>query len=462
MFVALESYVFDPLGSIVLNATPDSELSASTRRVSRTATLDGNAALIDNGWTAADSTLTIEAHLTAAEEATIQRLIRVYPEVVCSTDSGCYLGVIEFFRRVSSGRFVISFLIQRDMTQERQVTDTDIPGPPAPVDNTVEYWAMYADDPDRIQLDVAGTISAAGLPSGTLYQPTGRSPIFADGDNRILFGIGGVSPASSFSVSTDRLDTWDTINEATSYTVLRACFDSDAALLTAQNPGGFEVVLSSSGDLTDWIDHGSIYFDGEVEANRALDVAAFGGDYYVAGVTQYGPESFGLLRMARRTGTGTPWTWEPVSAGVAAVERQRQYLAASATRLLALIADGRMIYSADGDTWSPVIDSAMAADSAIVRDIAFGAGLFVVVDGSGPARIYVADDSLIFQAYTIGDLSYGPGDELYAVAYGHGKFRVTGSQGAVIEFTTPGDWAVIDAGFESTDVVSGIAYLSST
>lgn len=116
MFIALESYVFDPIGAIVLNATPDSELSASTRRVSRTATLDGNAALIDNGWTAADSTLTIEAHLTLAEEATIQRLIRVYPEVVCSTDQGCYLGVIEFFRRVSSGRFVISFLIQRALS----------------------------------------------------------------------------------------------------------------------------------------------------------------------------------------------------------------------------------------------------------------------------------------------------------------------------------------------------------
>lgn len=116
MLVALESFVFDPAGAIVIDALPDSELSASTRRVSRTATLDGNAALIDNGWTAADSTLTIEAHLTEAEEATIQRLIRVYPEVVCSTDGGCYLGVIEFVRRTTNGRIVISFLIQRALS----------------------------------------------------------------------------------------------------------------------------------------------------------------------------------------------------------------------------------------------------------------------------------------------------------------------------------------------------------
>lgn len=112
-FVALESWVFDPLGSIVLDATPDSELSASARRVSRTATLDGNASINDNGWTAADATLTISAYLTAEEHATIQRLIRLYPDVVCSTDSGCYLGVIESVTRGFSGDFVIVFLIQR-------------------------------------------------------------------------------------------------------------------------------------------------------------------------------------------------------------------------------------------------------------------------------------------------------------------------------------------------------------
>lgn len=116
MLVALESFVFDPVGAIVIDALPDSELSASTRRVSRTATLDGNAALIDNGWTAADSTFTIEAHLSQTEEATVQHLVRVYPEVICSTPTGCYLGVIEFVRRTTNGRIVISFLIQRALS----------------------------------------------------------------------------------------------------------------------------------------------------------------------------------------------------------------------------------------------------------------------------------------------------------------------------------------------------------
>ena len=52
MRVAFESTVFDPVGSIGLDALPGSDLSASTRRVTRTATLDGNAVIIDNGYTA--------------------------------------------------------------------------------------------------------------------------------------------------------------------------------------------------------------------------------------------------------------------------------------------------------------------------------------------------------------------------------------------------------------------------
>lgn len=122
-FVALESWVFDPLGAIVIDATPDSELSASARRVSRTATLDGNSAISDNGWTAADATLTISAYLTAEEHATIQRLIRLYPDVVCSTDQGCYLGVIESVTRGFSGDFVIVFLVQRALCLLSDLTE---------------------------------------------------------------------------------------------------------------------------------------------------------------------------------------------------------------------------------------------------------------------------------------------------------------------------------------------------
>lgn len=111
--VSFAANVFDPQGHVLIDALPDSSLSASTRRVTRTATLDGNASIVDNGWTAADSTLTVEAYLEEAQASQVDRLIRLYPEVVCSTEQGCYMGVINLFNQTAQGRHVIQFLIQR-------------------------------------------------------------------------------------------------------------------------------------------------------------------------------------------------------------------------------------------------------------------------------------------------------------------------------------------------------------
>ena len=82
MQITLESTVFDPVGVISLEALPGSDLSASTRRVTRTATLDGQAVIIDNGYTSADSTLAIEAALTEAEAQQLHHLMQTYPEII--------------------------------------------------------------------------------------------------------------------------------------------------------------------------------------------------------------------------------------------------------------------------------------------------------------------------------------------------------------------------------------------
>jgi hypothetical protein len=116
MLIAFEAAVFDPIGAIVIEANPDSQLDTSTRRVTRTATLDGNAAIVDMGYTAADSTLSVSAYLTQAEERTLLRLMRIYPEVVASTSSGCYLGVIDDLRRDTQGTTQIQFTIQRSLS----------------------------------------------------------------------------------------------------------------------------------------------------------------------------------------------------------------------------------------------------------------------------------------------------------------------------------------------------------
>ena len=121
MQITLESTVFDPVGVISLEALPGSDLSASTRRVTRTATLDGQAVIIDNGYTSADSTLAIEAALTEAEAQRLHHLMQIYPEIIASTPEGCYLGVIESVRQGRDGSIAISFLIQRTLTHRSEL-----------------------------------------------------------------------------------------------------------------------------------------------------------------------------------------------------------------------------------------------------------------------------------------------------------------------------------------------------
>lgn len=121
MQITFESTVFDPVGVISLEALPGSDLSASTRRVTRTATLDGNAVIIDNGYTSADSTLNVEAALTEAEARRLHHLMQTYPEIIASTPDGCYLGVVESVRQGRDGRIAISFLIQRTLTHRSEL-----------------------------------------------------------------------------------------------------------------------------------------------------------------------------------------------------------------------------------------------------------------------------------------------------------------------------------------------------
>ena len=121
MQITFESTVFDPVGVVGLEALPGSDLSASTRRVTRTATLDGQAVIIENGYTAADSTLAMDAALTEPEARTLEHLMQIYPEIIATTPEGCYLGVIESVRQGRDGGTTISFLIQRTLTHRSEL-----------------------------------------------------------------------------------------------------------------------------------------------------------------------------------------------------------------------------------------------------------------------------------------------------------------------------------------------------
>lgn len=114
--VSLCSRVFDPNGAVMLEATPDSELSAVTRRVSRVATLDGAATIEDLGYTASDSTLNVQVKIRdPATEALILRMVQIYPLMTLATRYGAFLGVVDYYKTQAGGAS-LRFIVQRQLS----------------------------------------------------------------------------------------------------------------------------------------------------------------------------------------------------------------------------------------------------------------------------------------------------------------------------------------------------------
>lgn len=94
-FVSICARVFDPDGSVLLDADARSELTGVSRRVSRTATLDGGVLVVDNGYAAGDQSLLVSAPVSRTADVNLQRMAALYPEITVSHFDGCFLGVIE-------------------------------------------------------------------------------------------------------------------------------------------------------------------------------------------------------------------------------------------------------------------------------------------------------------------------------------------------------------------------------
>lgn len=115
MRLALAAQVFDPGGHILLDAAGDSSISEVSRRVSRTATLDGGVALNDTGCSAGDRQLDLLLdNLSAAASDTLAYLTRTYPLLTVSLREGCFSGVPQSYRYSQGrGRLVIWIKEQR-------------------------------------------------------------------------------------------------------------------------------------------------------------------------------------------------------------------------------------------------------------------------------------------------------------------------------------------------------------
>jgi hypothetical protein len=88
----LSTLTFDPAGAVQLDCTPDTTTGEVRRRMSRVATLDGGAAFNDGGYSEADRTIRLRWRAkSAAHEAAIARLVRLYNRLKLSTAQGVWL-----------------------------------------------------------------------------------------------------------------------------------------------------------------------------------------------------------------------------------------------------------------------------------------------------------------------------------------------------------------------------------
>ena len=94
--IYLAAPTFDLDGCLALTRGRIDDPLDLSRRVSRTATLDGGAELTDLGFTHADRTLRVTApHVSQADAERAAYLLQTYPTLIVATPTGCFLAAPE-------------------------------------------------------------------------------------------------------------------------------------------------------------------------------------------------------------------------------------------------------------------------------------------------------------------------------------------------------------------------------
>jgi hypothetical protein len=97
LFISTPTY--NIAGTVCLKYDSDSELKTNTRRVSRSATLDGGVVFTDGGYVDGDRKFTVNyKNASEAEELALWEIFKDYSQVILSTPEGCFTGVLETVR----------------------------------------------------------------------------------------------------------------------------------------------------------------------------------------------------------------------------------------------------------------------------------------------------------------------------------------------------------------------------
>lgn len=119
--VGIAAPVFDPSGWFLVDRIvgTGSDTRALSRRVTRTATLDGGAVVNDQGYSPADRTILIQFDAAADEDLIegMRRLLRLYSSLILSLADGCFTASPSAFR-VTNGKATLTLLIVEALAED--------------------------------------------------------------------------------------------------------------------------------------------------------------------------------------------------------------------------------------------------------------------------------------------------------------------------------------------------------
>lgn len=114
--IGLSTLVYDLNGYMILKESPDTIFPNTTRRVNRSATLDGNSIISDFGHSVSDGTYIIKLRdLIKADRDKLKNIVESYSLLRLSTKQGCMLGVIKSLD-VEATPVEILFLVQEKVS----------------------------------------------------------------------------------------------------------------------------------------------------------------------------------------------------------------------------------------------------------------------------------------------------------------------------------------------------------
>lgn len=109
--IGISTIIVNINGSIIIEPNGNSSLKSSTRRVSRTKTLDGGVCITDGGYAYGDRTLDIHTNVTKEMYNKIDSIFKNHALVYVSTNEGFFSAAIQSLN-YDSGEAILSVLVK--------------------------------------------------------------------------------------------------------------------------------------------------------------------------------------------------------------------------------------------------------------------------------------------------------------------------------------------------------------